>query len=1733
MTLGAVCSVLLSTPALAADSPSAAFGNRPAEVSVAEAYHLPGIVMPGLQMQRDGSALMGSFTVENVEPDYIGDISYQLQVWAPSMQVLESSTQSEDVFGLQGKEQRKISFRLPVGGLPAGDHVFRVQIVTAQGRELGWKDQGFSLQTGAAEYVSLTPAAVSVPDAQNLDPLSGPNVDPGKQVTLKAIAKNTGNTAVTVTPALRTYQFSMARGNAAETAYPAITLQPGETRQIEVPVTASGKPEVYAGMLSLLDGKTVVSSLGEYRWVVRGADADIFPVRVSKMGSQQGEVIQAKIDAVGAPDAQTVTQGYLHIRVSDDRGTLGETTTDVQTFNDRISEGQISFALPRTLVGTAKMDVTVSDVHGAVLAHQVTALPVQGAPALSWSFPGKWNSDVQLALLCAAALLCALAFVKFRRQQLRPLLPGALIASVFLLLGSMHMSSTFAAGNGNGIEVATPGSSMMYHNLPGGQVVALFINAPIHDAPAGTYQKNAVPLQYRITFAVCMNRISYARVIGRIDANGGKQTTLEGTNANWQTVHDVVYQDGPNCPDGSPEIPDAPGMHVCYYSKDFSGTLNLSALPASMCSTTLQMVAKLGQSGLNSPSEPGLPDNAVDRNDVWFRGGLVHAVNLWLNFPCGPTTTTLSVQKSGPTSVTQGNTVTYTVAVANTGQIAASNVAVTDNVPAGLTYASFSGDASSCSPSGSTVSCTIPSIPAGQTKNIQLTFTAAGQASCTAGQILNVTNSVNVNAAQIASAVTANAQPLAISCSAAVTQCRDGIDNDGDGAVDSADFSCSSPDDNDETNPKAQCQDGIDNDGDGLADFPQDPGCQSRQDNDETNAVQSSSSSMMSSSSAPVPQCRDGIDNDNDGVADFNDPGCYTGGIYNPNDNDETNTVASSSTSSAISSSSSVSSARAQCADGIDNDGDGVSDFNDPGCYTGGTYNPNDNDERNQCSDGIDNDNDGVADFNDPGCYTNGTYNPQDNDETNAVQSSSSSMSSTSSSSSSVAQPQCSDGVDNDHDGRTDIYDPGCYNGGYYTPWDNDETDPILSSSSSSMLSSSSSSVSHAQCSDGMDNDNDGRIDIYDPGCYNNGYYDPNDNSEQDAISSSSSSLSFSSSSAMSSSSSSMQHPQCSDGIDNDNDGRIDIYDPGCYVNGYYNPWDNDETDTVASSSSSSSIMSSSSSSSSVSHPQCSDGADNDHDGRIDAQDPGCYNGGYYTPWDNDETDPVMSSSSSSSLMSSSSSSVSHAQCSDGMDNDNDGRIDIYDPGCYMSGYYNPWDDSEQDNNVSSSSSSLSSSSSSVYRAACSDGMDNDNDGRVDFNDPGCYQNGIYDPNDNSEQDNISSSSSSSSSQQNQQVNLQIIVNGPSSVNIGGTVTYNVTVLNTGNTSATNTILNVSVSGGLAFLGGSNCQTVNGGVTCNLGTLGAGQTQNLSLSFRVNDNQQCVSGSIVAVFLVHSDQADASAGNNTYTSTVALQCPNAVLTLQKTDDRTTANPGDTLTYTLTVRNSSPTQATNVQVTDMMPDQLQFLSASDGGYQSGQTVTWNNLTIPAYGQKTITVQARVSSSCQAGVLLNSARITSGGIVDAGASDATLILAAQAPYYPNNNTNWPGPSNYNYNTPVNLTSYQPSNTIVLPAYQQQQPAFQPIPYGTFGGQEPAQVINVTQVAQAPDLQSQQELQTMKMLPQTGGSDRTGPLPAVAGFLFPSAAQNAALPGTVWGSLALTCLGFGARLGRRFFI
>ncbi|MEO8843982.1 MAG: hypothetical protein ABI591_27940 [Kofleriaceae bacterium] len=107
-------------------------------------------------------------------------------------------------------------------------------------------------------------------------------------------------------------------------------------------------------------------------------------------------------------------------------------------------------------------------------------------------------------------------------------------------------------------------------------------------------------------------------------------------------------------------------------------------------------------------------------------------------------------------------------------------------------------------------------------------------------------------------------------------ECSDGIDNDGDGLVDFPDDpGCESANGSDEGHLQwPQCSDGRDNDGDGKIDFPYDPGCLAPQQDTETDDCPDGPN---------CPQCSNGKDDDNNGVTDFpNDPGCTSAA-----DNDE------------------------------------------------------------------------------------------------------------------------------------------------------------------------------------------------------------------------------------------------------------------------------------------------------------------------------------------------------------------------------------------------------------------------------------------------------------------------------------------------------------------------------------------------------------------------------------------------------------------------------------------------------------------------------------------------------------------------------------------------------------------------------------------------------------------------------------------------------------------------------
>ena len=180
--------------------------------------------------------------------------------------------------------------------------------------------------------------------------------------------------------------------------------------------------------------------------------------------------------------------------------------------------------------------------------------------------------------------------------------------------------------------------------------------------------------------------------------------------------------------------------------------------------------------------------------------------------------------------------------------------------------------------------------------------------------------------------------------------CNDGIDNDGDGLTDGDDHGCDDARDASEADPEVTslCGDGKDNDGDGLTDA-QDPGC--------------SKAKGLNAQDA----CRNGIDDDGDGLTDYapggGDPGCSGWGDASEWSD---RPLCGATQSSCVPVGGILFSLPGDfCHDGVDNDGDGHADADDPDCAVAG----NTFESPPPCANGADDDGDGLVDALDPDCY--------------------------------------------------------------------------------------------------------------------------------------------------------------------------------------------------------------------------------------------------------------------------------------------------------------------------------------------------------------------------------------------------------------------------------------------------------------------------------------------------------------------------------------------------------------------------------------------------------------------------------------------------------------------------------------------------------------------------------------------------------------------------------------------
>ena len=193
-----------------------------------------------------------------------------------------------------------------------------------------------------------------------------------------------------------------------------------------------------------------------------------------------------------------------------------------------------------------------------------------------------------------------------------------------------------------------------------------------------------------------------------------------------------------------------------------------------------------------------------------------------------------------------------------------------------------------------------------------------------------------------------------------------------------------------------------------------------------------------------------------------------------------------------------------------------------------------------------------------------------------------------------------------------------------------------------------------------------------------------------------------------------------------------------------------------------------------------------------------------------------------------------------------------------------------------------------------------------------------------------------------------------SKYNVGNSVVYNIDVTNNGPDTATNLIVTDTLQSGLTYVSstlGGSYNALTRTITWNLASLASGLHFLPSFTATVDSGTQ--GQTITNIVSAHSDQVITPVKS----TPANINVNNAVLSIKKTTDKSKYNVGNSVVYNIDVTNNGPDTATNLIVTDTLPEGLNFVSSTKGGVwdPATRTITWNldNLASGAHFIATVT------------------------------------------------------------------------------------------------------------------------------------------------------------------------------------
>lgn len=240
---------------------------------------------------------------------------------------------------------------------------------------------------------------------------------------------------------------------------------------------------------------------------------------------------------------------------------------------------------------------------------------------------------------------------------------------------------------------------------------------------------------------------------------------------------------------------------------------------------------------------------------------------------------------------------------------------------------------------------------------------------------------------------------------------------------------------------------------------------------------------------------------------------------------------------------------------------------------------------------------------------------------------------------------------------------------------------------------------------------------------------------------------------------------------------------------------------------------------------------------------------------------------------------------------------------------------------------------------------------------------------------------------------LSVVKTGPATAVPGGpNAVFTTIVTNNGPSDAQAVLVTDPTPASLGFV--SATAPCAGGFPCPLGTVAAGASVTITSTYTIPSGYPAPAP-IVNTATVSSPTPDPAPSNNASTASVLVPNGVADVAVTKTVDNPAPAVGTNVTFTITVRNLGPSDATSLAVTDALPSGLAFVSAtpSQGSY-SAVTGVWAVGSVVNGGSATLAIVATVT---QPGAVVNTATKTGGDQTDPNPSNNSGTAAVNGPAF----------------------------------------------------------------------------------------------------------------------------------------